>query len=78
MINGKKVLAITLARGGSKKIKKKNIIDICGKPLLRYTTDEVKKSKYIDKYLVSTDDGGIRKVCDDNNVEYYNRSHTLK
>ena len=40
MINNKSVLAITLARGGSKGIPKKNIIDIHGKPLLQYTIDE--------------------------------------
>jgi len=74
MIKNKKVLAITLSRGGSKKIKKKNIVDICGKPLLQYTTDEVKKSKYIDKYIVSTDDKDIKILCNNNKVEYYNRS----
>ncbi len=74
MINNKKILAITLARGGSKAIKKKNIADICGRPLLQYTTDEVKKSKYIDRYIVSTDADDIRKVCNNINVEYYNRS----
>ena len=44
MINGKKVLAITLARGGSKRVPKKNIADINGNPLIQYTFDEVKKS----------------------------------
>lgn len=74
MINNKKILAITLARGGSSRVKKKNIADVCGKPLLKYTTDEVKKSKYIDKYIVSTDDDDIREVCRKNEVEYHNRS----
>ena len=63
MINNKKVLAITLARGGSRRIPKKNIADINGKPLIRYTIDEVKKSKYIDKYIVSTDDNEIFNYC---------------
>ena len=62
MINGKKVLAITLARGGSKRVPKKNIADINGKPLIQYTFDEVKKSKYIDRYVVSTDDIDIMGV----------------
>jgi len=74
MINNKKVLAITLARGGSLAIEKKNIAKICGKPLLQYTTDEVKKSKYIDRYIVSTDCDEIKEVCSDNEVEIYNRS----
>jgi len=62
MINGKKVLAITLARGGSKSIPRKNIIDINGKPLLQYTTDEVAKSAYIDDYYLSTEDSEIMSV----------------
>jgi CMP-N,N'-diacetyllegionaminic acid synthase len=74
MINNKKILAVTLARGGSVTIKKKNIVNICGKPLLQYTTEEVKKSKYIDRYIVSTDDDDIKEVCNSLNVEYYNRS----
>ena len=55
MIIEKKVLAITLARGGSKRVPKKNITLINNKPLLQYTTDEVKKSKYIDKLILSSD-----------------------
>ena len=75
MINGKKVLAITLARGGSSKIKKKNIVNINGKPLLQYTTDEVKKSKYIDSYIVSTDDKDISHVCEEMGVSYFWRNN---
>jgi len=73
MINNKKILAITLARGGSSRIKNKNIADICGKPLLQYTIDEVKKSKYIDRYIVSTDSYPVKKLCKSNGIEYYQR-----
>ena len=73
MINNKSVLAITLARGGSTGIPKKNIIPIHGKPLLQYTTDEVKKSKYIDDYVVSTDADDIAKVCEELNVKCFRR-----
>lgn len=69
MINKKKVLAITLARGGSKSIKNKNIADINGKPLIWYTIKEVKKSKYIDDYVVSTDNKRIKKVCENFGIE---------
>ena len=55
----KKVLAITLARGGSKEIKKKNIKNLNGKPLIWYTIKEALKSKLIDRYIVSTDDKEI-------------------
>lgn len=51
-----KVLGITLARGGSKGIPKKNMALIAGKPLLDYSFEEAKKSKYIDRYILSTDD----------------------
>ena len=77
MINGKRVLAVTLARGGSKRVPKKNIADINGKPLIEYTFDEVKKSKYIDQYVVSTDDMDIIKVCVENNVQSIIRPKSL-
>lgn len=60
MINNKKILAIIPARGGSKGIPHKNIIDLCGKPLIAYTIEEAKKSKYIDCVLVSTDSMEIK------------------
>jgi len=54
-----RILAITLARGGSKGIPNKNMYDINGKPLLWYTIKEVKKSKYITDYYVSSDSDDI-------------------
>ena len=74
MINGKSVLGITLARGGSKRVPKKNMKDINGKPLIQYTIDEVKKSKYIDNYIVSTDDEDIKLVCRELEQTYFDRS----
>ena len=73
MINDKSVLAITLARGGSKGVVKKNIVNINGKPLLQYTIDEVKKSKYIDNYIVSTDDDDIHDVCNKLDTKSFSR-----
>jgi CMP-N,N'-diacetyllegionaminic acid synthase len=73
MINGKSVLAITLARGGSKGIKKKNIVSVNGKPLLLYTTEEVVKSKYIDHYVVATDDADITQLCNNHNIATFQR-----
>ncbi len=63
-----KILAITLARGGSKKIKKKNIKLLNSKPLIWYTIKEVKKSKYIDDYIISTDCKNIKKISEKFNV----------
>jgi len=64
MINDKKILAITLARGGSKSVPRKNIKEICGKPLIGYTIEEALKSKYIDDFIVSTDDNEIKEVSE--------------
>lgn len=77
MINNKKVLAITLARGGSKKIPKKNIVPINGKPLIQYTFDSVRPSKYIDTYAVSTDDMEIRDFAIDSGVNVIDRPADL-
>ena len=43
------------------------------KPLLCYTTDEVIKSKYIDRYIVATDDNNIEQLCIDNKIECFKR-----
>ena len=54
MINGKTVLAIIPARLGSKGLPGKNIRDLCGKPLIAWTIENAKKSRYLDKVLVTT------------------------
>jgi CMP-N-acetylneuraminic acid synthetase len=56
------ILAITLARGGSKSVPRKNIKLLNGLPLIAYTINEAKKSKYINKYIVSTDDEEIKNI----------------
>ena len=56
MIHGKTVLAIIPARGGSKGLPRKNILPLCGKPLIAWTIHAAKKSRYIDRCIVSTDD----------------------
>ena len=63
MIDSKKILAITLARGGSKSIYKKNIALLNGKPLIAYTIEAAKNSKLIDEYIVSTDDQEIADIA---------------
>ncbi len=63
MIAGQRVLALIPARGGSKGIKGKNIIDVCGKPLLGYSVDAAKKSQYVDGVVVSTDSEEIAETA---------------
>lgn len=62
MINKKTILAIILARGGSKRLPEKNILSFCGKPLIAWTIEAAKKSKYIDRIIVSTDSRKIAKI----------------
>ncbi|WP_461206465.1 acylneuraminate cytidylyltransferase family protein [Clostridium sp. DL1XJH146] len=63
MYNSKKILAIIPARGGSKGILDKNIKELDGKPLINYTIEAAKRSKYIDKTIVSTDSENIKKIA---------------
>ena len=64
MYEGKKILAIIPARGGSKGIPHKNIINLCGKPLIAYTIEAAKQSMYVDTVLVSTDNVEIQSVSE--------------
>lgn len=57
-------LGVTLARGGSKSIPKKNIAKVLGKPLLAFTIEAAKRSKCIDKYIVNTDCEEIAAVAE--------------
>lgn len=58
-----KIICIIPARGGSKGIPKKNLIDFCGKPLLQWTIDQAKGSKLINDIIVSSDDSEILKLA---------------
>ena len=60
----KNIIAIIPARGGSKGIPKKNIIDFCGKPLLAWTIEQTKRSEKINTIYVSTDDKEIASVSE--------------
>ncbi len=59
----KKAVAIIPARGGSKRIPKKNIKLFHGKPLIAYSIDVALRSKLFDKVIVSTDNEEIAKVA---------------
>lgn len=64
-----RILAIIPARAGSKGIKNKNIIDLKGKPLIAYSIEAAKESKYIDQIIVSTDGVEIAKVAQEWGVD---------
>ncbi|KOS66678.1 acylneuraminate cytidylyltransferase [Lysinibacillus contaminans] len=58
-----KILAVIPARGGSKAVPRKNIKDLAGKPLIAWTIEEAKKSKYIDRVILSSEDDEIIEVA---------------
>ena len=64
MYNSKKVLAIIPARGGSKGLPGKNIMTLCGKPLIGWTIEHAKASIYIDEIFVSTDSEDIARTAE--------------
>ncbi|MGE5390769.1 MAG: cytidylyltransferase domain-containing protein [Deltaproteobacteria bacterium] len=65
MYNNKSILAIITARGGSKGVPLKNIKPLAGKPLIAWTIDQAKKSKYIDRLILSSEDERIIKAAEE-------------
>ena len=55
-------ICIITARGGSKRIPRKNIKDFCGKPIIAYSIQVAKESKLFDEIMVSTDDQEITDI----------------
>lgn len=58
-----KKIAIITARGGSKRIPRKNIRDFCGKPILAYSVEAALQSGVFDRVMVSTDDKEIAEIA---------------
>jgi len=58
-----KTCAFIFARGGSKGVRGKNIRDLAGKPLIAYAIETAKKSRFVERVIVSTDDEEIAKVA---------------
>jgi pseudaminic acid cytidylyltransferase len=56
-------VAIIPARGGSKRIPRKNIKEFCGKPMIAYSIEAAIGSKLFDRVIVSTDDEEIARVA---------------
>jgi N-acylneuraminate cytidylyltransferase/CMP-N,N'-diacetyllegionaminic acid synthase len=65
----KKILVIIPARGGSKGLKDKNIKLLNNKPLIAWTIEAAKGSKYIDKVIVSTDNIKIAEIAKEYGAE---------
>jgi N-acylneuraminate cytidylyltransferase len=59
----KRKIAIITARGGSKRIPRKNIKDFCGKPIICYSIEAALTAGIFDEVMVSTDDEEIAEVA---------------
>lgn len=62
-------IAIITARGGSKRIPKKNIKEFCGKPIIAYSIEAALKAEIFDTVMVSTDDEEIAKIAKEYGAE---------
>ena len=62
MYQNKTFLAIIPARGGSKRLPRKNVLDLAGKPLIAWSIEAGLNSSFIDKVIVTSDDEDILKI----------------
>ena len=69
MIDGKKIVALIPARGGSKRLPGKNILSLGGKPLIAWSIEAAYGSKYVDRVIVTTEDQAIAEIAMDFNAE---------
>ena len=63
------ILAIITARGGSKRIPKKNIKEFFGRPMISYAINACKEAGIFSDIMVSTDDNEIAKISKDNGAD---------
>jgi len=71
------IIAIVPARGGSKRLPRKNVLPLGGKPLIQWTLDAAKASKVIDRIVVTTDDDAVLEIADQSQVEAIRRPDEL-
>ncbi len=57
-------VAVIPARGGSKRIKRKNIKNFCGQPMIYWPIKKAEKSNIFEKIIISTDDSEIAKISE--------------
>lgn len=57
------MVAIITARGGSKRIPRKNIKEFCGKPIMAYSIEAALQSGLFDEVMVSTEDAEIAEIA---------------
>ena len=73
MFKNKTFLSIIPARGGSKRLPRKNVLDLCGKPLISWTIEAALYSKYLDEVVVTSDDSEILGIANNMKVRSIER-----
>ena len=71
------ILAIIPARGGSKRLKRKNIRDVLGKPMISYAIEAAKRSRLLSEVYVNSDSNEIGNYAESLGVKFYNRPEEL-
>lgn len=77
MYHSKTFLAIIPARGGSKRLPRKNVLDLAGKPLVSWSIEAGLNSKYVDKVIVTSDDEEVLKISKQFGAEIIKRPEEL-
>jgi len=72
-----KIIAMIPARMNSKRIRKKNIRLIDGKPLIQYVIDQVKKCKIFDEIYINSENIIFKKIASNNKVYFFHRNKKL-
>ena len=77
MYEDKRYLAIVPARGGSKRLPGKNLLNLAGKPMIAWTIEAGLRSRYIDKVIVTSDDENILNISKSYGAEIIKRPSIL-
>lgn len=74
---GMKVVAVIPARGGSKRLPKKNLLPLAGKPLLAHSIEQARAAQSVSRTIVTTDSDEIAAIARDFGAEVVRRPATL-
>ena len=77
MYKNKSFLAFIPARGGSKRLPNKNLLNLAGKPLVAWTIEAAKKSQYVHDIILSSDDDRILEIGRDYGITALKRPDYL-
>src|SRR5215470_14291187 len=77
LLNGKRIIAVIPARGGSKSVPGKNVRPLKGKPLIVWSIEVAKQVPEFDRIIVSTDDSQIAEIGRAYSAEVYRRPQRL-